>query len=411
MNRLRTRPLILPATATPDAARLVTTRALRGLADGAVSVVLASYLGRLGFSPLEVGALVTATLLGSAVLTLALGLLAHRMERRRILLGACGLMVATGLAFASITAFWPLLVVAFVGTINPSSGDVTLFLPTEQAVLAETSEARDRVALFAWYNVAGTLAGALGALAAGLPDIASRKFGLPIAEAERAVFYAYSAVGLVSAAVYAGLSRTVEQDATAPGRPLSRSRRVVLELSALFSLDSFGGGFVVQSLLALYLFRRFALSLETAAAFFFAAGTMAAFSQIVSARLAARLGHIRTMVFTHLPSNVFLVLAGLMPTAPLAILFLLLRMALSQMDVPARQAYVMAVVPREERAAAASVTNVPRSLAAALSPFVAGLLLERSMFGWPLVAGGVLKAIYDLALFARFSKVHPLEGA
>jgi MFS family permease len=411
MNRLRGALRILPATATPDATRLVTTRALRGLADGAVSVVLASYLGRLGFSPLEVGALVTATLLGSAALTLAMGLLAHHIERRRILLGACGLMVATGVAFASITAFWPLFVVAFVGTINPSSGDVTLFLPTEQAVLAETSEPRDRVSLFAWYNVAGTLAGALGAFAAGLPDVASRKLGLPIAEAERAVFFAYSALGLASAAVYAGLSRTVEQGATAPGRPLLRSRRVVLELSALFSLDSFGGGFVVQSLLALYLFRRFALSLETAAAFFFAAGTLAAFSQIVSARLAARLGHIRTMVFTHLPSNVFLILAGLMPTAPLAILFLLLRMALSQMDVPARQAFVMAVVPREERAAASSVTNVPRSLAAALSPFVAGFLLEQTSFGWPLIAGGILKAIYDLALFARFSQVRPLDGA
>jgi len=411
MNSLRTRLRILPATATKDASRVVTTRALRGLADGAVSVVLASYLGRLGFSALEVGALVTATLLGSAALTLTLGLLAHRIERRRLLLAACGLMIATGLAFASVTAFWPLFVVAFVGTINPSSGDVTLFLPTEQAVLAETSEPRDRVALFAWYNVAGTLAGALGALAAGLPDLASRKLGVPIAGAERAVFYAYSAIGLVSAAVYAGLSGTVEQDATAPGRPLSRSRRVVLELSALFSLDSFGGGFVVQSLLALYLFRRFALSLETAAAFFFAAGTLAAFSQIVSAKLAARLGHIRTMVFTHLPSNAFLVLAGLMPTAPLAILFLLLRMALSQMDVPARQAFVMAVVPREERAAASSVTNVPRSLAAALSPFVAGYLLDLTSFGWPLIAGGVLKAIYDLLLFARFAQVRPQEGA
>ena len=167
----------------------------------------------------------------------------------------------------------------------------------------------------------------------------------------------------------------------------------------------------MQSLLALYLFRRFALSLETAAAFFFAAGTLAAFSQIMSARLAARIGHIRTMVFTHLPSNLFLILAGLMPTAPLAILFLLLRMALSQMDVPARQAFVMAVVPREERAAASSVTNVPRSLAAALSPFVAGYLLDQTSFGWPLIVGGILKAIYDLALFARFSQVRPQEGA
>jgi len=186
---------------------------------------------------------------------------------------------------------------------------------------------------------------------------------------------------------------------------------VVLELSALFSLDSFGGGFVVQSLLALYLFRRFALSLETAGAFFFVAGTLAAFSQIVSGRLAARIGHVRTMVYTHLPSNLFLIVAGLMPTASLAIFFLLLRMALSSMDVPARQAYVMAVVPREERAAASSVTNVPRSLAAALSPFAAGFLLDESVYGWPLLVGGTLKAVYDLLLFARFSKVPPLESA
>jgi MFS family permease len=166
----------------------------------------------------------------------------------------------------------------------------------------------------------------------------------------------------------------------------------------------------VQSLLALYLFRRFDLSLRAAAAFFFAAGTLAAFSQLVSARIAARIGHVRTMVFTHLPSNLFLIAAGLMPTAPLAIAFLLLRMALSQMDVPARQAYVMAVVPREERAAASSVTNVPRSLAAGLSPFLAGLMLDRSTFGWPLLVGGALKAIYDLALYLRFSELPAPEG-
>ncbi|HZX66873.1 MAG TPA: MFS transporter, partial [Myxococcales bacterium] len=260
---------ILPASATPDASRLVATRACRGLADGAVSVVLASYLARLGFSPLQVGALVTATLLGSAALTLAIGLFAHRIARRRLLLSACGLMVVTGFAFAQVTAFWPLLIVAFVGTINPSSGDVTLFLPTEQAVLAETSDPKDRVGLFAWYNVAGTIAGAVGALAAGLPDLAARRLGVPILLAERTVFLGYSAVGFLTAVLYAGLSRTIEHGMTGPGRPLSKSRRVVLELSALFSLDSFGGGFVVQSLLALYLFRRFALSLETAGAFFF----------------------------------------------------------------------------------------------------------------------------------------------
>src|SRR3954462_3691134 len=215
---------ILPASATPDASRLVATRACRGLAGGAVSVVLASYLARLGFSPPQGRALLTAPLLGSAALTLAIGLLAHRIARRRLLLSACGLMVATGFAFAQVTAFWPLLVVAFVGTITPSSGDVTLFLPTEQAVLAETSDPKDRVGLFAWYNVAGTIAGAVGALAAGLPDLAARRLGVPILVAERAVFFGYSAVGLVTAALYAGLSRTVEHGASGRERPLSKSR-------------------------------------------------------------------------------------------------------------------------------------------------------------------------------------------
>ena len=397
-----------PATGR-DAGRLLFSRGARGFADGLVSVLLASYLQRLGFSPLEIGAIITATLLGSAALTLAVGLLAHRYASRSVLLAASILMIATGIAFATVTSFWPLLLVAFVGTVNPSAGDVTLFLPAEQAVLTEVVAPARRTHVFAWYNLSGTLAGAVGALAAGAPATAAKLLHVDLALAERFGFVLYAVFGLVAAFAYRGLSAAAEHRADARAAPLATSRRVVLQLSALFSLDSFGGGFVVQALLALWLYRRFALSIETAGAIFFAAGILAAFSQLISARVAARIGHVRTMVFTHLPANAFLLLAGLSPTLPLAVFFLMVRMALSSMDVPARQAYVMALVPREERAAAASVTNVPRSLASAVSPLLAGWMLERSTFGWPLICAGLLKAAYDLLLFAQFRHRRPLD--
>ncbi|HKQ71367.1 MAG TPA: MFS transporter, partial [Polyangiaceae bacterium] len=216
-------------------------------------------------------------------------------------------------------------------------------------------------------------------------------------------FLAYAAFALVAATLYRGLSPAVEAKVvTTPRRPLEKSRRIVVELALLFSLDSLGGGFVIQSLLALWLFRRFELSVATAGAVFFAAGLLAGFSQLLSPWLARRIGLIRTMAYTHLPANVFLVIAAFMPTAPLAISFLLLRMSLSQMDVPARQSYVMSVVPPEERAAAASVTNVPRSLAAATTPVLAGAMLAHTNFGWALVCGGVTKIAYDLWLLRRF---------
>jgi predicted MFS family arabinose efflux permease len=399
-----------PASATRDARLLVVTRALRGLADGTVSVLLASYLDLLGYSPLQIGALITSTLLGSAVLTLAVGLLAQGLSRKRLLLGASFLMAATGLGFAGVTAFWPLLVVAFAGTLNPSSGDVSVFLPTEQAVLAGAVAPGGRTTMFALYNLAGTFGGAIGALGAGLPVLAARRYGWELQGAQRATFIGYSLVALLCAWFYRALSPAAEVHAAERrARPLARSRRIVLHLAALFSLDSLGGGFVVQSLLALWLFRRFGLSVERAGTVFFFAGLLAALSQLVSARLAARIGLINTMVFTHLPANLFLITAAFMPTAGWAIAFLLLRMSLSQMDVPARQSYVMAVVPPEERPAASSVTNVPRSLVAALTPLLAGALLERTSFGWPLVCGGAAKGIYDLLLLAQFRSVPPRE--
>jgi MFS family permease len=396
-----------PPSAGADALRLTATRAARGFADGAASVLLASHLSRLGFSAVEIGAIVAATLLGSAALTLAMGLLSNRFRRRAVLLGASALMVATGVGFFAAESFWPLLLIGFVGTLNPSAGDVTLFLPMEQAVLTETVAAPDRTAMFAWYNLAGSLGGALGALAAGFPDALARI--VDPAQAERAGFLLYALFGALSALAYRRLSDAVELAPQERAAPLQKSRGIVLQLSALFSLDSFGGGFIVQSLLALWLFRRFDLPLATAGAIFFVTGIFAAISQLVSSRIAARIGHVRTMVYTHLPSNLFLILAGLMPSAPLAVFFLLLRALLSQMDVPARQAYVMAMVPREERAAASSVTNVPRSLASALAPLLAGALLDRTSFGWPLLCAGALKGAYDLLLFSQFAHRTPPE--
>jgi MFS family permease len=372
--------------------------------------MLASYLSELGFSALQIGAIVTATLLGSAVVTLAAGLLSNRLDPYRVLSWATVLMLATGLGFAAVTDFWPLMLVAFAGTMNPSAGDVSVFLPTEQSLLTGVVSPRERTALFARYNLGGAFAGALGALASGIPVYVAHNSSLDLDAVQRLGFLGYAAVAVVIAWLYRGLAMRAPVSRVAlRGSPLRESRRVVLKLSALFSLDSFGGGLVVQSLLVLWLFERFDLSVAVTGTVFFATGILSAFSQLASSWLASRIGLIRTMVFTHLPANGFLILAALMPTAPLAVLFLLLRMALSQMDVPARQSYVMAVVPPEERPAAASITNVPRSLASALTPFLAGAMLHATTFGWPLIAAGLLKIVYDLLLLWQFQHVRPPE--
>jgi MFS family permease len=393
-----------------DARKLLATRAIRGLADGVVSVALASYLTGLGFSPFEVGATITGTLLGSAAVTLGVGILGYRLSRQSVLLGAAALMALTGIGFAGLTSFWPIMVIAVAGTLNPSSGDVSLFLPTEQAALAQTVSGPARTMAFAWYNLVGSMAGAVGALLSAVPATAAALLGISLVAALRGAFIFYALCAVVAGAIYVSLSPALEvSPAHLARQPLAESRAVVLRLATLFSVDSFGGGFIVQSLLVLWLFRRFHLDTGTTAAVFFVAGVLSGLSQLVSPRIAARVGLIRTMVYTHLPSNLFLILAALMPSASLSITFLLLRTAVSQMDVPARQAFVMAVVPPAERAAAATVTNVPRSLAAGLAPLIAGALLEKTNFGWPLVIGGTLKAIYDLALLVQFRAVATRE--
>lgn len=406
---------VLPPGTSPDARRIVGVRAARGFADGFVSVLLAQYLSALGFSPVEIGAIVTGTLLGSAAMTLGFGLGARGRSLKGLLLVAAVAMALTGVGFATVTWFWPLLVIAVLGTLNPSSGDVSVFLPTEQAYVAGLVSSDERPRTFAAYNLAATFAGAVGALLSGLPEALSRHSSISVTDADRLGFVLYALVAVGVFAVYRGLRRDGEPPTPASGaerrRALHHSRRTVLELAALFSLDSAGSGFVVTSLLVLWLHLRFDLSPGATGALFFASGLLGACSQALAPRLARRLGLVRTMAFTHIPANLLLILAAFAPSGAVAIVLLLARSLFAQMDVPARQAFVMAVVPAGERAAAASVTNVPRSLASATTPLVAGLLLSRSSVGWPLVAAGSMKIAYDLILLWLYRDVPEVEGA
>ena len=403
------RNFLLPPGTLPDARLLLAARAVRAFGDGYVSLLLPYYLTLLGYSALQIGLLVTATLLGSGLMTLAIGFIAHRHSTRRLLLAASVLMAITGLATAFMTDFWPLVIIAAVGTLNPAANDVTPFSPLEQTLLARATTAQSRTALFARYSLIGALVAAIGAQCAGIPDWFAAGGDVDRVQAVRGMFVLYSLLGLASLLLYRKLSPALEAEHHEHPVPLGKSRRIVYTLAALFSIDSFAGGFAVQSLLALWLLQRFDLSVTAAGTIFFWTGLLTAFSHLAAARVAARFGLINTMVFTHLPANLFLILVPFMPTLELALLFLFLRSALSSMDVPARTSYVMAVVSPGERPAAASVTAVPRSLASALSPSIAGALLVASPFGWPLVICGALKIVYDLALLRMFRGIKPPE--
>lgn len=398
----------LKESATADARRVIIAKGLRAAADGYVSIVLPAYLLLLGRNPFEIGALMTATLAGSALLTLGAGAITRRIGERRALIGASVLMMVTGIGFAQISDFWPLLVVAFAGTLNPSSGDVSIFLPLEQSLLARSVGDRDRTMLFAIYSVSASVMGALGTLIARAPDFMGR-FGVERLTAMRGLFLLYALIGFAAALLYAGVAETyASRDRPAPSR-LGPSRNIVYRLTALFCADSFGGGFLVQSILALWLFERFHLPVSTAAAIFFWTNLLTAASYFAAVPVSRRFGLVNTMVFTHLPANACLLLIPFITDLRWVIALLFLRSALSQMDVPTRTSYVMAVVTPPERPAAASLTAVPRSLASAIGPILAGSLLGFSSFGWPLLIGGAVKAGYDLTLLAAFRHIRPPE--
>ena len=389
--------------------RVLWSRGLRAFADGYVSLLLPVYLIALGFGALEVGVIATATLLGSGVLTLVVALQAHRFHYRTWLLMAAALMTATGLSFAVVSDFWPLLAIAFVGTLNPSSGGVSVFLPLEHAVISHEVKDRERTATFARYSLVGSLVAALGALSAGFPELLTTHTGLGTKEALQVMFVLYAGFGIAAAAIYATLPKAAVSDAPQARGSLTTSRKMVYKLAALFSLDAFAGGLILDSMLVLWLFEKFRLSTAMAGTIFFWTGVLSAFSFLVAVRIARRIGLVNTMVFTHLPSSVLLILVPLMPTLGWAVALLLARSFLSQMDVPTRTSYVMAIVPPEERPAAASVTSVPRSFASAVGPVIAGYLLSTSSFGWPLIAAGSLKITYDLLLLYTCRNVKPPE--
>ena len=393
----------------PIVARILVSKGLRAFGDGFVSLLLPAYLLELGRSPLEVGVLATATLVGSGVMTLGVGLHAYRFHYRSVLLAATALMAGTGVGFAFVTDFWPLLLIALVGTLNPSSGDVSVFLPLEHAVLSRVVADRDRTAVFARYSLVGSLVAAFGALAAGAPAWIAGQWGVTSLGAMKSMFVLYAGLAAATALVYRGLPSAMESEARRPPAPLTRSKGRVYLLAGLFSLDAFGGGLVVQSLVALWLYQRHGIDIAQAGTLFFCTSVLSAVSFLAAVRIARRVGLVNTMVFTHIPANLCLVAIPFVDGFAAVVALFLLRAVLSQMDVPTRSSYVMAIVLPEERPAAASITSVPRSLAASAGPFVAGWLLGMSAFGWPLVAAGAVKIAYDLMLLAAFRRIRPPE--
>jgi MFS family permease len=393
---------------SPDAWLLFGTRSIRLFAYGALSVVLVLYLVSIGLTESDVGLLLTATLLGDTLISLYLTTQADRIGRRRMLILGAALMVAAGIVFCLTDRFWLLVVAGTIGVISPSGQEVGPFLPIEQAALSQVVTSRDRTEVFAWYTLAGSLATALGALAAGMLTHALQG-SWTAADSYRVIVIGYASVGLLLAVLFRRLSSASEVHVAS--RPTSlagvgRSRSVVLKLSALFALDSFGGGFVVQSLAAYWFYLRFGVDPQALGILFFAANVLAGLSALVASRLANRIGLVNTMVVTHLPSNVLLMLIPLMPTLPLAALMLLLRFSISQMDVPTRQSYVIAVVDPEERSAASGITGVARTTGAALSPLFAGLLFAHPLLiDIPFFIAGTLKIAYDLLLYRGYRLV------
>jgi MFS family permease len=398
-----------------DVPLLFATRIARLFAYGFLSVVLVLYLGALGFDGPRTGLLLTATLLGDAAITLWITSRADRVGRRRMLLLGAVLMAAGGVVFLATRNPWLLVLAAIVGVISPSGNEIGPFLAIEQAALSEVTVDRERTRLFAWYNVAGSGATALGALAGGWLTSLLQHRGLAELDSYRLLLAIYAFLGFAIGVLFAFLSPAVEvKSAEVAGVRrwfgLHRSRGIVARLSALFGLDAFAGGFILQSVVAYWFHARFGATPATLGTLFFAANVLAAISALVASSLAARIGLVQTMVFTHLPSNVLLMTVPWMPSLPLAIAMYLIRSSISQMDVPTRQSYTVAVVAPDERAAASGVTAIARSIGAAAAPWVGGAFLLTGV-GAPFYIAGSLKIVYDLLLFRSFKGLKPPEEA
>lgn len=404
-----------------DGVVLFLSRFTRLFAYGALSVILVFYLVSLGLSEAQVGVLLTLTLAGDMAISLLLTTRADRVGRRRMLIVGAILMACAGIAFASTKNLLFLIIAGTIGVISPSGHEVGPFLSIEQAALSHIVSARSRTEVFAWYTLAGSLATALGALCGGTAAGIVQKTWLSTSNSYRVVVLLYAALGVALAVLFTRLSSATEVDVpTTSARGVSarnflgvgRSRSIVLKLSSLFALDSFGGGFVVQSFAAYWFYLRFGVAPVKLGLIFFSANVLAGISALSASRLATRIGLVRTMVVTHLPSNLLLILVPLMPNLTLAVLVLLVRFSISQMDVPTRQSYTMAVVRPEERSAAGGITGVARTAGAAISPIFAGLLFSRpALIDVPFFIAGTLKIAYDLVLYREFAAIRPPEEA
>ena len=392
-----------------DVILLFTARSIRLFAYGALSVVLALYLHEAGLTGATIGLLFTLTLAGDAGVSLWITTTADRVGRKRMLLLGAGLMVMAGLVFGMTGNIILLVIAGVVGVISPSGNEIGPFLSLEQAALSQLLPSEQRTKAFAWYNLAGSLAAAGGALAGGLLSQGLKHTGYADLDSYRAVIFGYAACGLLLIALFLFLSPEVEAAATIAEKErvlgLHRSRGIVMKLSALFALDAFAGGFVIQSMVAYWFHIKFGLDAGVLGSIFFGANLLAGVSALLAVPLANRIGLINTMVFTHIPSNVLLCLVPFMPSAGLAVVVLLLRFSISQMDVPTRQSYTMAVVAPDERSAASGVTSIARSLGAAISPSLTGVLLTSpALVGAPFLVAGGLKIAYDLLLYRSFSR-------
>lgn len=399
-----------------DVPLLFATRILRLFAYGLLSVVLVLYLAADGLSEAEIGLLLTCTLVGDTVLSLWITTSADRVGRRRMLALGAGLMVLAGVLFAATHSFWLLLLAATVGVISPSGNEVGPFLAIEQSSLAEQVSADNRTKVFAWYNLVGSFATAVGSLAGGSLAQVLRSHGLSEIGSYRAVVLGYSAIGVAMLLLFAKVSAAVEPPPAGrvQGQPtwlrprlgLGPSRRNVFTLAGLFAIDAFAGGFVVQAFVAYWFHARFGVAAATIGAIFFGANVLAGVSALSATWLAKRIGLLQTMVATHIPSNILLMMVPLMPSLTLAISVLLLRFSISQMDVPTRQAYTMALVTAEERSAAAGLTGIARTVGASLSPLIAGpLFASAALASLPFLLSGGLKIFYDLLVWRTFKKV------
>ena len=414
--------LLIPVslrTLPRDGVLLFVSRFARLFAYGALSVILVFYLVSLGLSEAQVGVLLTLTLAGDMAISLLLTTRADRIGRRRMLIVGAILMAGAGVAFASTENLLFLIIAGTIGVISPSGHEVGPFLSIEQAALSHVVSARSRTEVFAWYTLAGSLAAALGALCGGTAAGIVHKTWLSTSDSYRVVVLLYAVLGVGLAILFTRLSSSTEvKPSGGEGSGVSTrdflgvagSRSIVLKLSSLFALDSFGGGFVVQSFAAYWFYLRFGVASAKLGLIFFWANVLAGMSALLASRLATRIGLVRTMVVTHLPSNVLLILVPLMPNLKLAVLVLLVRFSISQMDVPTRQSYTMAVVRPEERSAAGGITGVARTAGAAISPIFAGFLFSRpSLINVPFFLAGTLKITYDLMLYRGFAAIRPPE--